>query len=288
MQIPITKVFKTAKRMNDTTTEIKLKDKDKAQKMNIDVDMKEIESIQTKHRASKREKTSRVNESDGEDELNPATKKAKIDMSQEIAPSKKISQRAQKVIENAKNKTENFSKTSTKTAASESDTYLQMSTKTKSMIEKIINKNRVDINNKKFEEVNYLNINNYLQSNEIPKVITKNVQKAEPEQKVTGPVVLSDKTREIMNNLKKDREERKNRFMRDFQEKIRSGSSFSMKFKYEDLTKDVRQLILPPHYKSLLNMQSYLDNTLNSLKLRKDKVSFLEEIRKSIEVNYKQ
>jgi hypothetical protein len=274
MQIPITKVFKTTKRMIYTTNQNKLNYKDEKKK--IDNETKEIEYIHSKHRITKCRKS---NELDGNNELDPAIKKAKIEISQEAV----LSNHVQKVIEIMKNKNENFSKTS----AFESDSYIQMSINTKSMIEKIINKKRGDTNDNKFEEVNYLNINNYLQSNEITKVISNNFQKAKSEQQV-GPVVISDKTREIMNNLKKDRDDRQNRFLRDFQNKNRNGSSFSMKFKYEDLVKDVRQLILPPHYKALLNMQSYLDNTINAMKLRKDKVSFIEEIKKSIEVNYKQ
>ncbi len=99
---------------------------------------------------------------------------------------------------------------------------------------------------------------------------------------------ISQKTLDIMKKLKNDQNDRMNRFLRDTErDSVRNESSFSLKFKYEDLLKEHRELIIPPHYKLLLNMQNYLDHTINAFKL-KSKKPLLDELKKAMFINYKQ
>jgi hypothetical protein len=190
-------------------------------------------------------------------------------------------------------KVENCSKSSMKTAVSESDDN-EISSKTKGIIEGILNKKSEVKLAKNIEEVNYLNVNNFLRTpaklpNFNNNLSVSNSAVTDNKKSEAAEGKLSSRTLEIMESLKKERHERINRFQREsVKERARSDSSFSLRFKYEDLLKEDRELIIPPHYKALVNMQNYLDNTINAFKLRKDRIPFIEEIKTSIELNYKQ
>jgi hypothetical protein len=129
---------------------------------------------------------------------------------------------------------------------------------------------------------NNFSVNNSLTNLTSEKKVQDIVPLKEPKE-----MVLSSKTLEAMNQLKS---ERKNRFLREEKkERVRSESSFSLRFKYEELLKSERELILPPHYKSLYNAFVHLDSTLSFFKTNaRSKASFLEEVKQAIESTYKQ
>ena len=82
-----------------------------------------------------------------------------------------------------------------------------------------------------------------------------------------------------------------NKFKREeTKERNRSESSFSLKFKYEELIKDERELLLPPSYKQLLLSFNELDQTLNFFKMssKTTKIPIFEDIKSSIENTFKQ
>jgi len=135
-------------------------------------------------------------------------------------------------------------------------------------------------NNNSFQKINNdFSINNSLIKNSTPITATPNKP---------AELKLSQRTLDVINQLKS---ERKNRFERESvtQERVRSESSFSLKFKYEDLVKEERELILPPHYKKLLQSFTELDLVLNFNKLgnRRNSVPVFEELKQSIESSYK-
>ena len=102
------------------------------------------------------------------------------------------------------------------------------------------------------------------------------------------PPTISQNTINVINQLK---EERKNKFKREeTKERNRSESSFSLKFKYEELIKDERELLLPPSYKQLLLSFNELDQTLNFFKMssKTTKIPIFEDIKSSIENTFKQ
>jgi hypothetical protein len=191
---------------------------------------------------------------------------------------------------------ENFSKSSMKTSATENneDDGL-ISSKTKNMIETVLNKKNQTVLATMTSEVNYLNFNKLLQTPSKPQFnnylsVSNSVATENKRISLASQGIVSSKTLEIIEMLKKTNAERQNRFNRvSLKERTRSESSFSLKFKYEELIKQERELILPPHYKALVNMQNYLDHTINSLKLKKvKKPLYFEDIKSAIEKNYKQ
>lgn len=139
------------------------------------------------------------------------------------------------------------------------------------------------------------NMNSYQKINNNFSINNSSIKDASPLNITTNSkpaeLKLSQKTLDVINQIKS---ERKNRFERDSLnlksgERVRSESSFSLKFKYEDLIKEERELILPPHYKKLLQSFTELDLTLNFYKLssRRNHVPIFEEIQQSIESSYK-
>lgn len=64
-------------------------------------------------------------------------------------------------------------------------------------------------------------------------------------------------------------------------------TSFSLKFKYEELLNVNRELPFPTHYKIIYQLFTYLENSLNFFKLR-SKVPAFEDIKSTIETTYKQ
>ncbi len=96
---------------------------------------------------------------------------------------------------------------------------------------------------------------------------------------------------EEISKLKTERQERLNRFKRDeLNQRNRSESSFSLRFKYEELIKEDRELLIPPHYKVLYSAFCNLDHTLNLYKVtgRQNRVPIFEDIKTTIETTYKQ
>jgi hypothetical protein len=60
----------------------------------------------------------------------------------------------------------------------------------------------------------------------------------------------------------------------------------SMRLKHEDLLRVKRELVLPAHYKTLLELQGYLDNSLDFLKRCRGQGGNFNEIKKSIESTF--
>lgn len=255
-------------------------------------------------------------------EMNESTEKPKkvekVEKDENIANLKKPKISSKEEIEKPKSKTkaktEKPKKTISKTSKASNSTVdssqspagnSELSSRTKSILDKIlkkpsdnINNNLSNINPATKQEYNYLNFKEAFQTpekfesrlnarfsiDEVKKPYNNEDSQNQTEMKEP---VLSSKTLKILNELKT---ERKNRFNREStKERVRSESSFSIKFKYEDLLKEERELILPPHYKALLNSFTYLDHTLNFFKLgsKKQKIPTFEEVKKSIESIYK-
>lgn len=100
------------------------------------------------------------------------------------------------------------------------------------------------------------------------------------------PPELSSKAKEIIEKLK---EERKNRFLREKEKDknrqlSRSESSFSLRFKYEELIQKTRELPLPPKYKSLFNSFVALDQVINLNKIKAyQQITTIDFLKQSIE-----
>lgn len=100
------------------------------------------------------------------------------------------------------------------------------------------------------------------------------------------PPELSSKAKEIIEKLK---EERKNRFLREKEKDknrqlTRSESSFSLRFKYEELIQKRRELPLPPKYKSLFNSFVALDQVINLNKIKAyQQITTIDFLKQSIE-----
>lgn len=59
-----------------------------------------------------------------------------------------------------------------------------------------------------------------------------------------------------------------------------------MKLKHSQLISVTRELVLPAHYKSLLDIQGYLDTSLNFLKRCRNQGGLFAELKKSIEQTF--
>jgi len=154
-----------------------------------------------------------------------------------------------------------------------------------------LNLNKLN-NNFSFENVNSTIKNTTMKTNNnlilSSEVNAKNVSK--PDFKIP---TLSSETLKVINELKQSKkEQRENNFKRTqskLLERDRSQSSFSLKFKYEELVKEERELLLPPSYKKLLLSFEKLDSTLNFFKMSKSmKISSFSEIKSSIENTHKE
>lgn len=60
----------------------------------------------------------------------------------------------------------------------------------------------------------------------------------------------------------------------------------SMKLKHSELLSVTRELVMPAHYKILLDIQGYLDNSLNFLKQCRNQGGIFPELKRSIEKTY--
>ncbi len=136
------------------------------------------------------------------------------------------------------------------------------------------------------------NTNNNVEKNlHLSSEVKSGMNKSSSEFKIP---VLSVETKKILNEIlqNKDKEERENNFNRTqnkLVERDRSQSSFSLKFKYEELVKQERELLLPPSFKKLYLSFEKLDSTLNFFKMSKSiKIPFFTEIQSSIENTHKE
>lgn len=135
----------------------------------------------------------------------------------------------------------------------------------------------------------FMNTHNFSVNNSTKTDIEKSVQNTNTKQK-SKKGEISSKTLELINQMKT---ERKNRFLREplnSEIRKRSESSFSMRFKYEELTNDERTLILPAKYKSIYNSFCELDDTLNAYKIgrNRNKLITFDELSRSIVTTYRQ
>lgn len=143
--------------------------------------------------------------------------------------------------------------------------------------------NNINYNNTPLTEIKGHNLLLSLEANKELKNCKNNTEFKAP--------YISDKTLSIINKLKAENRQNKfNRLVDSSKERNKSDSSFSLKFKYEDLIKEERELILPPSYKHLFNSYTYLDQTLNFFKISNKSIRIprLEDLKSSIENTYKQ
>lgn len=167
----------------------------------------------------------------------------------------------------------------------------ELSLETKKLLDKIFNQKKDKINNNfKLEEqkVNKdnKNINKIKnESNNINNNINNleyNLLKPFDKKKVQKPII-SDKTKEILNKLKY---ERKNKLLDNNKNSIKNidTSLSSMSYKYEELVKNPRELILPKRYKLILDSFISLDQFISLNKLKTSKVlNSFDNLRKDIE-----
>lgn len=96
---------------------------------------------------------------------------------------------------------------------------------------------------------------------------------------------ISQRTLDVINKLKI---ERQNRFNRENSvSTVKSvESSFSLRFKYEDLIKEQRELPLPLKYKALLNIFIELDNIIDATKTLKNIIPTFKYLVSTIEITY--
>lgn len=163
-----------------------------------------------------------------------------------------------------------------------------VSDKTKLLIEKALAKKNIP--NTENLNLKNNNKNQNIDLKKIPELISNIVIPAKNEKIILNDEIiherkeLTGKTLDTLNRLKN---ERKNKFDRlPVKEKIRSESIFSLKFRYEELIQEQRQLPLPPSYKNLINLFADLDTTLNFFKIKR-KIPKFDEILKSIEMTKK-
>ena len=172
-----------------------------------------------------------------------------------------------------------------------SQNVFELSSKTKSILSQVLNKKKLEKQNKisnkendsamllesesnnKIKKQKNQKINNFFNADSI----FSNSKKVEPPK-------LSLKTIEIMKKLK---EERKNRFDREdnTDKNFRSDSSFSkLRLKYEELLSKPRELRLPLKYKQLFNTFLSLEQTISLNKIRENnQMNTFDNIRNNIE-----
>ena len=149
---------------------------------------------------------------------------------------------------------------------------LALSSKTQSIISSILSKKN------KASVINY-------KPPTLSLPIIKSVNKEKTSMPKASTFKISQKTLEVINKLKM---ERKNRFEREKKENEmkRRESSFSLRFKYEDLIKEHRELPLPLKYKALLNTFIELDNVIDASKTLRNIVPTFEYLVSTIEQTY--
>ena len=165
---------------------------------------------------------------------------------------------------------------------------LQLSSNTKSIINLILNKkvgnNNINLN--KIENKPSLQLSK--KTIEVINKTKENLNKISSKNNSTCKIniSLSKKTLDCINEIRK---ERLNKFERKSNEVKRSESSFStLRFKYEDLIKEIRELPLPTKYKFLFISFENLELTINNFKsIKSSKTINLNRICESIESSLK-
>ena len=178
-----------------------------------------------------------------------------------------------------------------------SQCVFELSSKTKNILNQVLNKKREErqnkISNKENDSTLLLDVDSKSKGK---KFFFHDKAKKSPKNKLNisfsdsifgkknEPPKLSLKTIEIMKKLKEDR---KNRFDRpeNTDESFRSDSSLSiLKFKYEELLTKPRELRLPIKYKQLFNTFMSLEQTISLNKVReKNQMNTFDNIRNNIE-----
>ena len=165
------------------------------------------------------------------------------------------------------------------------ESIFELSWKTKSIINQVMNKKKGQkvnkISNKENDSSLFENgknpLNIKIKNLHTNDSINGNLKKNEPP-------ILSSKTMEILKKLK---EVRKNRFDRPKNEdrNLFSGSSFStIKFKYEELLSKPRELRLPIKYKQLFRTFLSLEQVISLNKIReKNQLNTFDNIRNNME-----
>lgn len=109
----------------------------------------------------------------------------------------------------------------------------------------------------------------------------------EIEKEVSTPQILpiySEETQNIVNQIKNN-EQVQSKYEGKSLEQL-DKERISMRLKHEDLIKVKRELVLPAHYKALVELQGYLDNSLDFLKRCRGQGGNFNEIKKSIETTH--
>ena len=168
----------------------------------------------------------------------------------------------------------------------ENKNQFELSSKTKNIIQEIINKK---INHNKINNSNLINDKLITNDNNEKLSFSNRLSVSNNKEiftKKNEMPTLSDNAKKIIEKLK---EERKNRFLRNNNNESKhfkpSDNSLScLRLKYEELIKDNRELPLPISYKSLYNSFISLENmiNLNKLKSKYNSNSF-DYFRNSIE-----
>ena len=165
---------------------------------------------------------------------------------------------------------------------------LQLSSNTKSIINLILNKkvgnNNINLN--KIENKPSLQLSK--KTIEVINKTKENLNKISSKNNSTCKIniSLSKKTLDCINEIRK---ERLNKFERKSNEVKRSESSFStLRFKYEDLIKEIRELPLPTKYKFLFISFENLELTINNFKsIKSSRTINMNRICESIESSFK-
>jgi len=192
-------------------------------------------------------------------------------------------------INNIKDKSEIAPSVNQISKVNKDNNSFNLTKSTQSIIEKTLNK----IKQEKAKQLLLKSDNNFKKINEINDLTVKKDIAPMPCDKSTisntnNTKEVSAKTLEIINKLKNSNNERKNRFEREKTSvRTNSESSFSLRFKYEDLISGERELILPPKYKALYKSFEALETTLNFYQSKGKQPNFYE-IKTSIETTYRQ
>ena len=154
----------------------------------------------------------------------------------------------------------------------ENKNQFELSSKTKNIIQEIINKK---VNQNKKNNSNLINdkLNTSTNDNEEKLSFSSRYSVSNNKEfftKKNEMPTLSDNAKKVIEKLK---EERKNRFLRNNNNESKhfkpSDNSLScLRLKYEELIKDNRELPLPLSYKSLYNSFISLENMINLNKLK--------------------
>ena len=99
---------------------------------------------------------------------------------------------------------------------------------------------------------------------------------------------LSNETQDVIKDILNDPQIEKDILMRpprvSYEDLMKQ--ELQMKFKHSELLSVTKELVLPAHYKVLLELQGFIDNSLNFLKQCRRQGGMFSEIKKSIEQTF--